>query len=59
MDPDIDDHVRRLAARGVGVQRIAAQTGLDVECVEAILSGKPWRHLVTPRAMRDLFGLVV
>jgi len=40
--------------RGLDIQTIARRTGLDLACVEAILHGKPWRHL-TNRAVGDLF----
>jgi hypothetical protein len=54
--PDDDERqVCRLAAKEVPIARIAQQTGLPPRAVEAILRGAPWRHLVTPRAIGDLF----
>lgn len=42
----IASQVRRMAHRGLLPQTISARTGLSLPCVEAILRGRPWRHLV-------------
>jgi integrase len=49
------DTVRQLAARGLSTHTIAARTGLDPQCIDAVLRGAPWRHLTQPRASNDLF----
>ena len=49
---------RYAAGHAALVQRIARAHGVGAECVEAIVHGRPWRHLVesAPAAVRDLFN---
>lgn len=58
-DDQLDD-IRRRHATGTAalLQRIATAHGVSAECVEAIVHGRPWRHLAEREgaAIRDLFG---
>lgn len=61
-EPSDDDLAAIRARYAVGVaallDRIARRHDIGAECVEAIVHGRPWRHLVDRKdaAVGDLFG---
>lgn len=53
-----DIRQRYTAGLSALLQRIGNAHGVSPECVEAIVHGRPWRHLVDrdSAAVRDLFN---
>jgi hypothetical protein len=47
--------IRLRRGGGATITRIAARFGVGRACIEAIVLGKAWRHLVAEKAAGDLF----
>lgn len=58
-DDDLADIRTRFAlGHAALLDRIARRYGVGADCIEAIVRGRPWRHLVDQQdaATGDLFG---